>query len=186
MTDFAIDVGRQSPPTCTAYWRTRDGRLEPWAICGEPAPYEVADTFFCDHHYRRALQWAEIAIRREAAAVYYVQRADGMIKVGTSRKAAVRLATIAHEHGQLVLMAIQPGGYEEETAVHRRFRDLRAEGEWFRPELPLLQHIVRVRKAAGNLEFEGDGLPARMSRAALGRLIRDAKERWVTWEPTGS
>ena len=172
--------------TCTAYWRTRDGSLEPWAMCGEPAPYEVGDTFFCDHHYRRVLQWAETAVRRQGEAVYYVRRTDGMIKVGTSRKAAVRLATLAHEHGQLALMAIHAGGYKEESAVHRKFKELHIGGEWFHPELPLLQHIARVRKTTGNLEFEGDGLPPRMSGAALGRLIRDAKERWAEWELSGA
>jgi hypothetical protein len=175
-----------NPATCTAYWRTRDGYLGLWAVCGEPALYEVADTFFCDHHYRRALQWAETAVRCQAETVYYVRRADGMIKVGTSRKAATRLAALAREHGQLALMAIQAGGHKEESAVHRKFRELHIGGEWFHPELPLLQHIVRVRKATGNLEREDDGLPPRMSGAALGRLIRDAKERWATWGPVGS
>lgn len=172
--------------TCTAYWRTLDGRLEPWAMCGEPAPHEVSDTFFCDRHYRHALQWAAATVRSQPGMVYYVQRADGMIKVGTSRVTASRLANLIREHGPLTLMAIQTGSYEEESAVHRKFRDLRAGGEWFHPELPLLQHIARIRRAAGNLEFESHGLPSLMKRAALNRLIRDAKERWADWEPVGA
>jgi hypothetical protein len=157
--------------TCTAYWRTREGQLKPWVICGKAAPYEVADTFFCEQHYRGALQWAETVMRCRAEAVYYTQRADGLIKIGTSRTAGSRLADLAREHGPLILMALQGGGRTEEAAVHRAFKALRVEGEWFRPALPLLEHIVKVRQVRGNLEPESAGLPPQMSRRELGRMV---------------
>lgn len=165
-----------NPATCTAYWRTRDDQLVP-AVCGEPAPYEVADTFFCDHHYRRALQWAETVVRCRDSMVYYVQREDGLIKIGMSRDCPVRLETIARQHGPLDLLAVHGGARQEEAAVHRAFKALRVEGEWFRPELPLLEHIVKVRKKRGNLEREE--MPPMLSRITLGKMIARAQRESV-------
>jgi hypothetical protein len=39
-------------------------------------------------------------------------------------------------------MAVVPGGYPEETALHRRFAKLRTVGEWFEPGDDLLGFIV--------------------------------------------
>lgn len=139
--------------------------------------HEVADTFFCDVHYRRALAWAEKAARWSNSIVYYVRRKDGMIKIGTSRVAARRLEEIAREHGSLILMAFHTGARAEESATHRRFKALRAEGEWFRPALPLLEHIAEVRRTMGNLEGENDGMPPRMTRLELSRLMCAARVR---------
>ncbi len=164
-------------PACGAYLRTRDGVLMPRAACSEPAEHEVADTFFCRRHYRRALEWAEKAARWMNSIVYYVQRPDGMIKIGTSRAADSRLGTIGRKHGRLVLMAFHAGAHAEEAAIHRAFKGLHIGGEWFRPELPLLEHIVKVRKTMPNLEPENSGLPPRMNRLELSRLIRATRER---------
>ena len=159
-------------PACTASWRTRDGVLIPEAKCGQPAEYEVADTFFCDHHYRSALAWAEKAARWANSIVYYVQRPDGMIKIGTSRAAGSCLGAVARQHGQLVTMAFHTGARAEEAAVHRTFKALHIGGEWFRPEMALLEHIAKVRKTMGNLVPEDDEMPPRMNRLEFGRLLR--------------
>ena len=50
-------------------------------------------------------------------------------------------------------------------------------GEWFRPELPLLEHIAIVRKTMSNLVPENDDLPPRMNRLEFSRLVRDARGR---------
>jgi hypothetical protein len=162
-------------PACTASWRSRDGRLDPGTVCGEPAEYEVADTMLCGHHYRRALAWAEKAARWSNSIVYYVRRPDGMIKIGTSRAATGRLGAVARGHGPLLLVALHGGARAEEAAVHRAFKALHIGGEWFRPELPLLEHIAKVRQAMGNLVPEDDGLPPRMTRAEFSRMVRQAR-----------
>jgi hypothetical protein len=169
------DSATASLPACTAYWRTRDGVLKPWAVCGEPARHQVADTFFCDHHYKRALEWAEKAARWANSIVYYVQRPDGMIKIGTSRNAGSRLGAIGREHGRLLLMAFHTGARAEEAAAHRAFKTMAIGGEWFRPGLPLLEHIAIVRKTMSNLVPEDDDLPPRMNRLEFSRLVRRVK-----------
>lgn len=95
-------------PICGAYLRHRDGRLASTHPCPEPAFHEAADTLLCGYHYRRALEWAEKAARWANSIVYYVQRPDGMIKIGTSRVAGTRLDAIARQH-------VARGGFEPPT-----------------------------------------------------------------------
>jgi|SRR5882724_7785230 len=100
-----------------------------------------------------------------------------MIKIGTSRAPGTRLEGIARKHGQLTLMAFQTGAHAEETTVHRTFKALHIGGEWFRPELPLLDHIAKIRKTMNNLLPETDDLPPRMNRLEFTRLVRKVKEQ---------
>ena len=93
----------------------------------------------------RAVQRARDEAMR--GIVYYVMRdTDSLIKIGTTRKFPDRIATLKGEHGSLKLMTAEYGGAERETKMHRRFRGLRVQGEWFRPALPLLLHIARLRR----------------------------------------
>ncbi len=164
-------------PQCAASLRYPLGGLAPGSKCPELAFHEAADILLCDGHYRRALEWAEKAARWANSIVYYVQRPDGMIKIGTSRGAGRRLADVAREHGRLTLMAFHTGARTEEAAMHRRFKALHIGREWFRPELPLLEHIFKVRKTMSNLVPEDDDLPERMNRLEFSRLMRKVKER---------
>jgi hypothetical protein len=162
-------------PLCDARVRYRDGRLARESKCGEVAFHEGPDNFLCGYHFRRALEWAERAARWSNSIVYYVQRPDGMIKIGTSRVAGSRLGTIGRQHGRLVTMAFHTGARAEEAAVHRAFKALHIGGEWHRPELPLLEHIAKVRKTMSNLVPEDDDLPERMNRLEFSRLVREVK-----------
>jgi Meiotically up-regulated gene 113 len=152
--------------TCTAYWKVPAAR----DMCGLPAPHEVADTFFCDHHYERALRWAAEIGRAGCSLVYYLQRvSDGLIKIGTSRTLISRFAALRSEHGPLLLMAAHRGAHKEEHAIHDYFAELRAGGEWFRPDVALLEHILKVRSADGGRTPEG--LPEQMDLLELGRMV---------------
>lgn len=164
---------------CGANLRYRDGS-KPGALaldvkCPEPATREAADIPLCDRHYRGALEWAEKAARWSNSIVYYIRRPDGMIKIGTSRAAGSRLDSIARKHGKLVLMAFHTGARAEEAAIHRKFKALHIGAEWHRPELPLLEHIAKVRKTMSNVVPEDDDLPERMNRLEFSRLVRATK-----------
>lgn len=156
--------------TCTAYWKV------PAAgdMCGLPAPHEVAETFFWDHHYDRTLRWAAETGRAECSLVYYLQRAsDGLIKIGTSRTLPSRFAALRSEHGQVLPMAAHRGAHKEEHTIHGYFAALRAEGEWFRPDVALPGHILKVRSAIGGRTPEG--LPEQIDLLELGRTVRQLK-----------
>jgi hypothetical protein len=114
---------------------------------------------------------AEEAARAESSVVYYVQReSDGLVKIGTSRTLAKRMGTLKNKYGPLLLIATIGGAHAEETALHRQFRDLRAEGEWFRPELPLLEHVLAVMKE--HPVAPDPGLPPIMDHRVIFRAIR--------------
>jgi hypothetical protein len=121
---------------------------------------------------------AEERARAAASVVYYVQRSDGLIKIGTSRQLAARLITLKREHGELTLMAVHGGAHKEENAAHTQFRELRVEGEWFRAEVPLVEHIAKMRQEAST--FRRPGLPecvdAHMVNSLLWHLKRAAKK----------
>jgi hypothetical protein len=115
---------------------------------------------------------AEEAARAEASLIYYARReSDGLIKIGTSRVLAGRLATLKLEHGPLQLMAVEGGSHKQENALHRQFAGLRAEGrEWFRPELPLLEHVYRIMRERP--VEAAPGLPPILGSRVVGGMIQ--------------
>lgn len=68
------------------------------------------------------------------------------VKIGTAIDIARRLGELRYNVPDLVLLAHVPGGRAEEAEMHRRFAPLRVEGEWFKLEDDLLDHIRMLRK----------------------------------------
>jgi hypothetical protein len=154
--------------TCASYWRGPLGSVE--EVCGEPAPHFVADAFFCDFHFEKLLQWAAHVGRAEGSIVYYVQReSDRLIKIGTTRAFPKRFASLQREHGPLLFVGAHRGAFSEEAAAHASFRYLRVAGEWFRPELALLEHILKKREGQAVRMMEG--IPPQMDLLELGRIV---------------
>lgn len=83
--------------------------------------------------------------------VYYAQRRDGDIKIGTSRNLDGRIRTLCGEHGALALLALEPGDRSTEKQRHAQFADYRRydgakQTEWFRCAGPLLEHMESLRE----------------------------------------
>lgn len=186
--------------TCTARWATGNGAHQAGDLCGQPATETIGDIDLCPHHFRRALDWFykrrielpkehqrehEESLRQAAEArrlaaearsiVYYLHRpADGLIKIGTSIDHKSRFSDLRREHGPLRLLLAYPGTRAEETEAHGRFAALRVEGEWFRPELPLLKAVLRMRGFAPKGRTR---LPAQVPVAEIRALVKAARER---------
>lgn len=84
--------------------------------------------------------------------VYFV-RSGEYIKIGKAIQPAERvkslrmggvLAPDGMDFARVELLAFEPGGYDHESKLHRRFDKLRATGEWFRAEGDLLDYISRI------------------------------------------
>ena len=188
--------------TCTARWATGNGTHRTGDLCGRPATERVGDSDLCPHHFGRALDWFykrrielpaerqcehEESLRQAAEArrlaaearsiVYYLRRADGLIKIGTSTSHQTRFADLRREHGELSLLLAYAGGYEQETEAHRRFAAARATGEWFRPTLRLLLEIQRLRRAA---DRRPNRLPGQVPPAEIRALVRAARDSSLT------
>lgn len=74
--------------------------------------------------------------------VYFVQREDGAIKIGTARSLSHVRARVTAAKG--TLLALERGGRHREQELHETFRTYRRDGEWFRPRAALLAHIISL------------------------------------------
>lgn len=83
--------------------------------------------------------------RRDLGVIYYVRRADGLIKIGTTWRLRHRLSALRREHGELQLLLTHSGGYEAERGLHDRFSELRVTGEWFTARKRLTDWIRKCR-----------------------------------------
>lgn len=76
--------------------------------------------------------------------IYFIRdESTKLIKIGTSIRLGVRLAQLKIKYpGSLRVLAVIPGSYADESALHRRFAHLRIKGEWFKPKVDLLKLIA--------------------------------------------
>jgi hypothetical protein len=183
---------------CTARWATTGMHHIEGEICGEPATEKAGDFLLCEYHRDRLFGWshkrtlwgigeirdAQIAadrerIREEEAElakrciVYYLQReSDGLIKIGSTTGARSRFSKLKTDYGPLRLMATRGGKLQQEREAQDKFDEFLAETrEWFRPELRLLRHILRLRT---QYEVrEGTGAPI-VETAEIRAMIRAA------------
>lgn len=81
------------------------------------------------------------------AKVYYFQRLDGAIKIGTSKNLADRIRHLRANPGGK-LLATESGWYAEEAWRHFQFRSTALGGEWFEPSQPLLALVASLEVAA--------------------------------------
>lgn len=82
---------------------------------------------------------------------YFVERADGLIKIGFSEKPSSRIANHRRQFGTIKILAVVPQSVAGEFDTHQKFAGLRVEGEWFRCSSNLLAFIRRVRKAGAKI-----------------------------------
>ncbi len=171
-------------------------------LCGEPAVTDVGGAPVCDRHYSRALAWhREMSAREEKAEaqieaeadrrrqeemrtwkadgsqiIYYLRRADGAVKIGTSTEFGRRAGDLTGEYGKLELLLTHCGDYPREKETHRQFADLALGREWFRAEEPLLSWIVQVRRKRVNMLTK---IPGTEPLWYIRDLLREAQAKTV-------
>jgi hypothetical protein len=165
-------------------------RHEEWALewCSQSEADRERGRELAEARAARAYEEAQREARQEAErkviatswaasgshVIYYAQRlSDGLIKIGTSARLQRRLWNLGREHGELRLLLTHLGDRERETQMHGKFKRLWVEGEWFRPEEPLLSWIVTVRRKHANTRTV---LPGTVPLPAVLALLGEAAD----------
>lgn len=134
--------------------------------CEEDAVLGRSEVPLCKRHFGLLLQdlrWAfsleqtaKLSLQRKRAdrrseaerSVYYMERWDGMVKIGFSGNVEARKATLEEEFGPLDLLATEVGGRIKERQRHEEFAHLRqGRSEWFAVDDDLRAHIDRCSRA---------------------------------------
>lgn len=105
--------------------------------CGSTHRHLALRGELCDHRASRE------------GIVYYMERSDGLIKIGTTTNYTRRRGELLTKYGALSLVAWEFGDGKLETVRHRQFAALRAYPpqtghEWFKPGEPLIDWILNI------------------------------------------
>ena len=109
----------------------------------------------------------------------YFIRSGNCVKIGVSERPWQRLADLqtAH-HERLEMLAIMPGGYEEERQLHRRFSEYHQLREWFRDNDELQQLVQGIRQVYPDLQTPPrPPAPENVPQAPLVHFDHEAVER---------
>lgn len=112
------------------------------------------------------------------SVVYFVRRADGLVKIGCTTALPLRLATLAGQYGPLRLLGLQYGGFGEEHALHRTFKQLRVDGEWFEFLGDLCEYVRELDEECDHL--------LRLPRHVRSRVQVDVRRYRDPLSPEGS
>lgn len=132
--------------------------------CAKPIADHDAPIPMCERHTHAMLYWSVRAIRAEVdaatavlaniasldpaihvagQAVVYYARLDGMVKIGTTKHLAQRMADLKAD-----LLAYESGTYDLEAERHREYGIARSHLEFFHPAPELIQWIKLLRGEA--------------------------------------
>ncbi len=147
---------------------------------------DSGEFYFTSHHFdtkNDAVNWAENWCRwannltkGDIDSVYYILQVPDtwpgppnevnpysglFVKIGRSRNVIQRLQNLqTGTFGELIIHALEPGGSERESELHKEFASLRRHGEWFSCSTKLTKHIYRTL-------FENKMLPRKYQHEVL-------------------
>lgn len=113
-------------------------------IAAKLTRWHIANSEEQDRKHREEMAARVAAAQVRECWVYYV-RCGRLIKIGMTTNLANRFGSIRPNE----VLAIEPGGLELETAMHRQFAELRAGGEYFHPGAALQKHVRELRETLG-------------------------------------
>jgi hypothetical protein len=123
---------------------------------------------------------------RKEGKIYFVQRPDGLVKIGYTADLSRRLRALAKGHSPLQVLRTINGDRKRERRLHAQFASLNQFGEWFRPDDPFLAVVARLPDGeasavvASDIErewIEGDCAMAEEARRLVKRLISVRRQR---------
>jgi predicted GIY-YIG superfamily endonuclease len=88
------------------------------------------------------------AVQALGSLVYAVRTKDDLVKIGVTTDLLERMKHI--KGGTAALLALKPGTFEDELAIHHRLRGHAVDGrEYYLPTPPVLREVNIMRAALG-------------------------------------
>lgn len=87
--------------------------------------------------------------KRGSTEVYFIADGD-LVKIGASVDPVSRFTTIKATNPNAKLMLTIPGGFELENELHRKYKHLRENNEWFRLDTDLMSEIEELSAFSKN------------------------------------
>jgi hypothetical protein len=113
----------------------------------------LRETFVED--WVEAEEAAELDRRAAFGDLYFIRAGDSAVKIGRSGNVPGRLRhTQTHNHERLECVVVLKGQGWREKDYHRRFKDHRIHGDWFKrvPEIEAeIDRLANPREVAGDL-----------------------------------
>ena len=79
----------------------------------------------------------------EEGFVYFIQAADGPIKIGFSVEPTIRFVALQSSHAtKLTMLGAIHGTQVTEKTIHSELNNARIRGEWFRPTAEVLRYVA--------------------------------------------
>jgi hypothetical protein len=132
------------------------GKLHDWhsaLMAAENAPIRAEEEREERAYQRLMRSWQALGPQ----VVYYLERGDGLIKIGTTVNLGARMSALRSAHGDLRILLTHCGAFARETEMHRKFASLCVTGEWFAPGPDLLAWIIERRRKLENVRTRIDG-----------------------------
>lgn len=112
--------------------------------------------------------------------IYFLRRADGRIKLGTTTHISNRYWSHVKQYGELVMLGVHEGGADKESELLDLFRNDVVEGrEWLRPSDRVMAYIAEntrpftVRRQPGTVPMKTISVYPN-TLAIISRVMRDS------------
>jgi hypothetical protein len=160
--EYRFIFGSDDERVCAAQWASAGGDHATGDICGRPAEQEIGDLDACDHHYKRAGEWAAEQCTRERQSAEQARAAANLAQAELeaerrklSRARAVIAALVdAEVEARLAELAREQEGQAREQE-ERRCRE--------REEASIVYYVRRERD--GLIKIGTTGFPRRRMAA---------------------
>lgn len=109
--------------------------------------------------------------------IYFLRRADGLVKIGYTDNLKRRMSSLTRSHGTLEVLRVINGDRRRERQIHHQFVHLNEFGEWFRATDHLIVAIGALEEGPAVAVASSDR--KRMWMAGETEMAEKAKEMCV-------
>ncbi|GAB4351446.1 MAG: hypothetical protein Kow0026_08520 [Oricola sp.] len=122
----------------------------------------------------------------KTGTIYFVQKTDGMVKVGFTTTLSRRLTTLSKSHGPLEVLGTINGDKQRERSIHRQLERFNVYGEWFRGEGEVIDYVRSLKDGAAveiaetearRHHLEGEERMAAEAQQIARRILRARRQR---------